>query len=161
MEDPKLNVEEVIEAEIVKTDEPEASSPESDQVNILFSLEEMIKNHIASLDSLREEMRKQREMFEDVFANDQVFRENAEKAKEANKIKSTTRQQILSQPAVNSIQSKIKSIRTDIKERQAALSDYLMEYQRISGANEIEGKDGEIREIINSAKLIKKSSKYR
>jgi hypothetical protein len=74
-------------------------------------------------------------------------------------VKATTRQQIASQPSVIAIANKVKSLGQDIKERQAALSDYLLEYQRMTGANEIEDNDGQIREIINSAKLIKRSSK--
>lgn len=150
---------EVVEEEVVTTSETE--TPNANQVDVLFSLEEMIKNNIASLDSLREELKKQREMFEDVFINDETFRTNSEKAKEANKAKNTTRQQILAQPAVAAISSKVKSIRSDIKERQGALSDYLQEYQRMTGATEIEGKDGEIRDIINNSKVIKQSAKKR
>ncbi len=162
MDDNKNSEGEVIEAEVVEeVIESTPASSGSDQVDVLFSLEEMIKNNIASLDSLREEVKKQREMFEDVFINDETFRLNTEKAKEANKAKNTTRQQILAQPAVAAISAKVKSLRTDIKERQAALSDYLQEYQRMTGATEIEGKDGELRDIINNSKVVKQASKKR
>jgi hypothetical protein len=168
MDDNQNSQGEVVEAEVVEVnmvEEEGTSSPStnatSDQVDVLFSLEEMIKNNIASLDSLREELKKQREMFEDVFINDETFRTNTEKAKEANKAKNTTRQQIMSQPAVAAISSKVKGIRSDIKERQGALSDYLQEYQRMTGATEIEGKDGELRDIINNSKVIKQASKKR
>jgi hypothetical protein len=67
----------------------------------------------------------------------------------------------MSQPAVAAISSKVKGIRSDIKERQGALSDYLQEYQRMTGATEIEGKDGELRDIINNSKVIKQASKKR
>ena len=40
------------------------------------------------------------------------------------------------------------------------LSDYLREYQRLSGSNEIEGEDGELREIVYTAKLVKKSAQF-
>lgn len=161
MDDNQNPQDEVIEAEVTEEEVTVSPSGDSDQVDVLFSLEEMIKNHIASLDSLRDELKKQREMFEDVFINDETFRTNSEKAKEANKAKNTTRQQILAQPAVAAISSKVKSIRSDIKERQGALSDYLQEYQRLTGATEIEGKDGQVREIVNSAKVVKPLSKKR
>ena len=136
-----------------------SGSETSGQATVLLNLEEMIKSHIASLDTLRTEQKKHREMFEDSFNNNPTYRENAEKAKVAIKVKATTRQQIASQPSVIAITNKIKSISQDIKERQSALSDYLLEYQRMTGANEIEDNDGQIREIINSAKLIKRSAK--
>lgn len=144
---------EVIEAEVV------SDSGATGQAAVLLNLEEMIKNYIGSLDKLRVEQKKHREMFEDSFNNNPTYRENAEKAKEAIKVKATTRQQIASQPSVIVITNKLKGFSQDIKERQSALSDYLLEYQRMTGANEIEDNDGQIREIINSAKLIKRSSK--
>lgn len=162
MDDNQNSTGDVIEAEVMEEDvetSQSSSTPASDQTEVLFSLEEMIKNHIASLDSLRDELKKQREMFEDVFINDETFRLNSEKVKEATKAKNTTRQQIVNQPAVAAIASKVKSIRTDIKERQAALSDYLQEYQRMTGATEIEGKDGQVREIVNNAKVVKAFTK--
>ena len=60
---------------------------------------------------------------------------------------------------MQSLAQKIKDFNTDLKEKKTALSDYLLEYQRMSGATEIEGHDGQIREIINNAKLIKRSSR--
>ena len=129
------------------------------EVDVLLSLEEMIKNNIESLDKLRSDLKQQREMFEDSFANNPTYREHNEKVKEANKVKSQTRQQITNQPSVLQLANKIKSMRSEIKERQSALSDYLKEYQRMTGANEIEGRDGKIREIVNDAKLVVRSDK--
>ena len=81
------------------------------------------------------------------------------KMKEVNKIKSQTKAQIMNQPSVLQLSNKIKNARSEIKERQGALSDYLKEYQRMTGATEIEGRDGKIREIVNDAKLIVRSDK--
>ena len=51
-------------------------------------------------------------------------------------------------------------MKSEQSELKTGLSDYLREYQRLSGSNEIEGEDGEVREIVYVAKLVKKS-KYR
>jgi hypothetical protein len=131
------------------------------EAEVLLSLEEMIKNHIEGIDKLRNELKQQREMFEDAFNNNPTYRENSEKVKEVNKVKSQTRQQIMNQPAVMQLSNKIKSARAEIKERQGALSDYLKEYQRMTGATEIEGRDGKIREIVNDAKLVVRADKSR
>lgn len=149
----------IVEGEVEETVEVTEVTPVSGDATLLLNLEEMIKNHISSIDKFREEQRKLKEMFEDAFNNNPVYRENTEKAKESLKVKATTRQQIASQPSVILVQQKLKGISQDVKERQAALSDYLLEYQRLTGANEIEDNDGQMREIINSAKLIKRSSK--
>lgn len=150
----------VVDAQVVDSDSETVSEPQViGDAAIMLNLEEMIKNHIVSLDKLREEQKKFRDMYEDAFLGNPTYRENAEKAKEALKVKATTRQQIASQPSVINTAQKLKGISQDIKERVAALSDYLLEYQRLTGANEIEDAEGQIREIINSAKLIRRSSK--
>jgi hypothetical protein len=151
-DDTNLPVDEVLDTQA--TDDSSSS-----QVDVLLSLEEMIKNNIESIDKLKQELKLQREMFEDTFNNNPTYRENSEKVKEVTKIKSQTRQQIMNQPSVLQLANKIKSNRSEVKERQSALSDYLKEYQRMTGATEIEGRDGKIREIVNDAKLIVRSEK--
>jgi hypothetical protein len=155
--DDQQNPEEVQEAEIV---EGENTPPAGEnQANVLLSLEEMIKKYISHLDQLKIELKKHREMYDDSFLNNPTFIENTEKAKLATKDLLTTKKNIASQPSVVQISLKMKSMRDEMKEMQTSLSDYLMEYQRMTGANEIEGEDGKIRDIINSAKLVVRSSK--
>ncbi|CAN5186391.1 hypothetical protein BH11PAT1_BH11PAT1_7690 [soil metagenome] len=158
MDDNQNNVEEVVEADIVETT-VETTSTDSNQATVLLSLEEMIKSHISSLDRLRVEVKKQKEMFDDTFINNETYRENEKQAKEANKAKATTRDNIMKQPGVMQMNARIKDMRTEIKERQGELSDYLHEYQRMTGANEIMDNDGVIRDIIANLKLIKRSGK--
>jgi len=126
---------------------------------IILDLEKLIKNHISSIDRIKIELKKHREMLEDVFINDPTYKLHAEKAKEANKLKSSTKQQIARQPNVANLLSKVKGMREEVKGLEGALSDYLREYQRLSGVNEIEGEDGEVREIVYVAKLVKRSSR--
>lgn len=131
----------------------------NDGAQVLLNLESLIKNNVASVDKLTEELKTLRQMFADAFNNDPTYKELEEKAKEAIKAKTSTKSQLLRQPSVMQAGEKIKSISSEIREKKDALSEYLLEYQRLSGVNEIEGHDGEVREIIHSAKLIKKASK--
>lgn len=147
-------------------DELEQSGPVSPspvvnngQAEVLLSLEEMIKKYITRLDELKVEVKKHKEMYDDSFFNNPTFIENTEKAKEAEKDLKVTKKNIASQPAVIQIALKLKSLRDEAKEREESLSDYLMEWQRMTGANEIEGEDGKIRDIINKAKLVVRSAK--
>lgn len=150
------------EEEKLETSDSEPTSPDtqqSGQADVLMSLESLIKNNIASIDKLTDELREHRAMFTDSFANDPVFKELEEKAKEATKAKSSTKQQLSSQPSVRQLADKVKTISSELKEKKLSLSDYLLEYQRMSGVNEIEGHDGEVREIVNAARVVKKTSK--
>src|SRR5579871_5083339 len=130
-----------------------------DQTTVLFGLEELIKNIIASMDTIKGELKKQREMFSDTFINDPVYKEKEEIAKKAVNEKSALKKNLLAQPQLKQIAQKIRDMNTEIKEKSAALSDYLLEYQRLYGVNEIEGHDGEVREIVHQAKVIKKSTR--
>ncbi len=124
--------------------------------NVIIELENMIKSHLSSIDRIQDEAKKKQEMLDDVFSNDATYKQHAERAKEAAKIKSQTKQQILKQPQVAELFEKVKSMKSELKELQGALSDYLREYQRISGVNTITDDNGEEREIVYIAKLIKK-----
>ncbi|EKD90998.1 MAG: hypothetical protein ACD_30C00052G0016 [uncultured bacterium] len=144
----------VIEGETVE----ESPGTDNSSSQILLNMEGLIKNHITTIDKLSEELKKHKEMLDDIFSNDKTYQEHLEKAKEASKIKQVTRQQILRQPQAGELDKKVKEMKAQIKENQQSLSDYLQEYARMSGVSEIEGDDGEVREIVYSAKLRKKSS---
>ena len=96
-------------------------------------------------------------MINDAFEGDAVYREHAEKVKEAARVKTATKQQIMKQPAVAALVEKIKDLKFEVKESQTVLSDYLNQYQKSTGATSIELGDGEIMEIVSVTKLVKRS----
>ena len=132
----------------------------SDEAGVVMNMESMIKTLISSQEKLQEELNKHQDMLDDIFENDSTYKEHSEAAKAAAKIKSATKQQILKQPQAADLAEKVKSLRSQIKENKASLSDYLREFQRMSGVSEIEGHDGEIREIVFTAKLVSKSARH-
>jgi chromosome segregation ATPase len=125
---------------------------------VVLNLEGLIKNHISQIEKLNEEYTKYKEMLDDIFANDETYQTHLEAAKEATRIKTATKQQILKQPQAADLNEKVKSLKSQVKELDGALSDYLGEYNRLSGINEIEGEDGQLREIVYIAKLVKKGA---
>ena len=135
------------------------NTPNNDAV-LLVKIEEMIKTHTAQIDELQEEITKHRDMVNDIFANDETFQEHDKVAKEAARIRTNTKKEITKRPDVADLANKLKSLKSEQSELKGGLSDYLREYQRLSGSNEIEGEDGEIREIVFVAKLVKRSSKF-
>jgi len=126
---------------------------------VLLELEATIKNHITLIDKNRAELKKQREMLESALLNDETYRTHSETAKEAAKVKAKTKFQILQQPANKQLVDKVHELTSEIRELNMAISDYLREYMRMSGTNEIETDDGEVREIVYVAKLVKKASR--
>lgn len=153
---PIIDAEEVKEPEVTQV----ALEPGAKNSEILLNMESLIKGHIATIEKLTEEARKHKEMLDDIFANDPTYQEHDKAAKEAAKVKQGTKQQILKQPQAAELDKKVRELKSELKENQGSLSDYLQEYARMTGVNEIEGDDGEVREIVYSAKLIKKSSVF-
>lgn len=144
-------------------DDDDNSKPAPKEVEaseLILNMEGMIKSLIGALDTEKEELSKFQETLNDIFDNDESYKKHSELAKEAAKIKSATKQQILKQPQAADLNVKIKTLKSEIKENQASLSDYLREFQRMSGISEIEGEDGELREIVYTVKLVRKSSKF-
>lgn len=152
-----MDEDKTIQGEVV---EESAETPVAEQGSILINMESMIKTNMAAIDKLQIEVKKHKEMLDDIFSNDPTFKEHDEKAKEAAKVKQGTKAQILKRPEAAQLNQKIKELKSQLKENQASLSDYLQEYARMAGVNEIEGEDGEVREIVYTAKLIRKSYNF-
>lgn len=135
-------------------------SPDNQAV-LLIRIEEMIKTHISQIDQLQEEITKHRDMVSDIFTNEQVYQEHDKTAKEATRIKNNTKKEVQKRPDVANLTDKLKELKSEQNELKKGLSDYLREFQKLSGLNEIEGEDGEVREIVYTARLVKKSSKFK
>jgi len=125
----------------------------------VLELEQMIKTNVSSIDRNKVELKKLKEMLESALLNDEPYREAAEKAKESAKAKGKAKMTVMQNPATRQIAEKVKDMTQENRELGEAQSEYLREYARLSGTNEIEGEDGEVREIIYVAKLVKKAKR--
>lgn len=122
----------------------------------LINLESLINRHIGDIEKLKEQLKTQKDMFNDSFNNDATYAEHAEKVKELNRQKNAAKQKVLRQPALVAIAERIAELKDDMKDLQEALSSYLKQYQEISKTNQIVGENGEIHEIVTHHKLVKR-----
>lgn len=141
-----LQGSQVQEAEIIDDAQSDAQ--------LLLNLGEMIRNHRNIIENSKKELSEQRGMLQDTFANDPTFVEHQEEVKKTSKIRNATKAEILKRPEVANLAEKVKSLSSQLREYSTALSDYLREYQRVSGQNTFEA-DGEVLEIFYVAKLRK------
>lgn len=132
---------------------------DTQSADTVLELERMIKTNITTLDRNKSELKKLKEMLESALLNDEPYKLAAEKAKEAAKEKGKAKLQVLENQATRQVADKIKDMTTENKELMQAQSEYLREYARLSGTSEIETEDGEVREIIYIAKLVKKAKR--
>ncbi|KKT76181.1 MAG: hypothetical protein UW86_C0001G0032 [Microgenomates group bacterium GW2011_GWA1_Microgenomates_45_10] len=146
-DDPKI-----VDGEIVA--ESSASPSNQKAVSEMLNLEQLIKTTLTSIEKLKDELKLQREMFEDSFKNDETYIEHDKLAKEAARIRAATKKQLLKQPSVMILAEKVNDLRQGIKENQAFLSDYLQQWQKLSNASEIETEDGRTLRIVVISKLV-------
>lgn len=138
----------------------ENSASQSD-ATVLVNLEQMIKTTTKTIDLQKSELRKHNEMVTSALENDATYQEHAKAAKDAAKVKNATKAELLKQPALATTMAKIKELRMELKEQQQALSEYLREYGRMSGSNEIEMDDGDLQQIVYVAKLVRRSGTFK
>ncbi len=150
--------QQVVDADEVDTTtdtDNETFSQDAAGAATMLNLEELIKNHIDSIDKLKDELRTAREMFEDSFNNNPTYKEHVDKVKDVQRAKNSVRQQIAKQPSVASLEQKVKDIRFDISEKGKTLSDLLQDYKEQTGATSIETRNGQVLEIVSTSKLVR------
>lgn len=126
----------------------------------LIAVESMLKSVISRVELLKNELKEEADMLKSAFDSDPVYREFGENAKAAAKDKLAAKKEILKKPDVAELNLKVQSKRSEIKELKEKMSDYLTQFQQLSGLTEIEGEDGELRTIVYTARLIKQNGKY-
>ncbi len=122
---------------------------------VLIDLENLIKTNVQNIERAKAEKKKLSEMLSSALENDETYRLHSTGAKAATKLKAQTKVSILSLASNKQLAEKVKTLSQEIKESKGALSDYLLEYKRISGSTQLELFDGSIREIVQTATIIK------
>lgn len=127
--------------------------------DILKELENMIQTLVSSIDREKEELKNVREMISSYLVGDPTYQEHEKQAKEAAKKRNATKLTLLTSASGSPLVTKLKDLRAHLKDQQNSLSEYLREFHRISGSNEITDAQGDVREIVYVARLVKRSPK--
>lgn len=133
------------------------SNPAAD----LVALEGLVLNYIDKIEKHQEILRNKREMLESNLENDPNYQEAAKLAKESSKKKQEEKSRIIRQPEVEKIYTDVKDGQAQLKSMRESLSNHLQNYGKLSGTNQLEDADGQVREIIYTAKVVKRSNKNR
>jgi hypothetical protein len=131
------------------------SMPDENQAKNLLNIESMINNANSRLNDLSYEAKEHQAMLDEILESDKEFQEINKEAQKQAKLKAAARQKALNDPGAKTTVDKLKETRSQLKEVKVALSDYLSQYVKLSGTNQIEGPDGVLRQIIYTAKLVK------
>ena len=154
-------IETVDDAEIELVSPQEIQEQAKEQLNEaseLLDLEQTIKTYYQGVQSKREEMKQYKEMITDTFANDKTLAESEEKMKslkmESNKIKV----QLAGTSAVIEAKQKLKELTSEVRDLDKALSKFLLQYRDVAQTNQIMVREGEMYQIVQSAKLVKQTA---
>lgn len=123
-------------------------------LSTITNLTSLINGHIAGLEREKESLGKLSEMLSDILANDPKYKEASDKTKELIKEKGKAKANVLQQSTAHDLAFKIKDSRIEIRQLSSELSGFLTEYQKLTGNNEFEGEDGEMRQIIVTARIV-------
>lgn len=140
------------EKEVVIADH---TGDETGEAEVLISLEGLIKGHVDSIEKLKEEKKQKAEMLKDSYANDATYKDLDDKAKAARKQATVIKGRILQQPSNVRLKGEVSELSAELREKADALSDYLLEYKRISGATQLDLFGGMVGEIVLSARIVK------
>lgn len=144
-QDPQAELPQVVEGELIA---PEGAEE-------LLNITGLIKTYITKTDTMVGSIQKAQEMLNDILDNDETYRNHSDAVKEASKIRNQTKTQIMRTPQAQDLAAQVKEARVALKEMKQTLSEYLADYQRMTGSNEFEDEAGTIRKIIFLAKLVK------
>ncbi len=129
--------------------------PDENQALNIINTESLINTANARLNDLTYEAKEYKAMLDEILESDTEFQEIDKEAKKQAKLRAAARQKALNTPGAKTNIDKLKETQSQLKEVKIALSDYLAQYVKISGSNQIEGPDGVVRHILYTAKLVK------
>lgn len=136
-----------------------ADLPEVNAATSILEVESIINRYLGDVEKMKETMKSQKEMYNAAFENDAQYAEKNEDMKKVKKEVAAIKQRIVKLPEVVVINNRINELKEEMKDMQEALTGYLQRYQEISGTNQFMTEDGEIIEIVNVVKLVRKGSR--
>lgn len=141
-----------VEVSTVMSEEPQSAA------QLVVSLTNLINANLKEIKGIEEEMAKHKEMVDTVLDNDATYKQHAEAAKEASRIKTNTKKEIFKRPDVKHVVEKLNELKENLADTREELSNYIQEYATTSGQNYFEADDGTIQEIVYIAKLRRKAA---
>ncbi len=154
--DKKTDETNLREMNVVNTDLEDKAM--NDDATTLMSVESAIKMNMAKINRLKEDLKPVREMMKSFLEGDEDYKKATEATRKASQLKSGRKRELLETENGKELKAKMDALKADLDDAQEALSYYLREYQRMTGLNEFEGEDGELRQIVSTVKLVRKTN---
>lgn len=141
--------------ESIDTAKEIATSEKRDQVALIRNLEELINSKLVSIDDTQKKMNEFKEMIDSIFENEPTYQQHSKEAKEAIRVKTNTKKEILKRPDVAQVTAKYNDAKAAFRDLKEDLSSLLQEYAQTTGRTQFELPDGSVNEIVYNARLVK------
>lgn len=123
--------------------------------NTVDNLRNLALSHMESIKKLDKDIKQTNEMINDTLVGNSTYHESNEKVKEVTKKRKQVREQIMSSQEMIALATKRHDLKKELAEKKSALSDYLIEFERLSGKDVIENLSGEQLSIFKTATVVK------
>lgn len=133
------------------------SKDDGNSVESMTAVENLIKRKLSQIEELREVGGTYKEMVDGFLENDEEFIQLSDNAKEAARAKGARKKELLGKQEISATVEKLRENQAELKELKQSLSANLSDFQRLSGASQIELEAGDLRQIVYVAKLVKRS----
>jgi len=142
--------------ELVANDDSEG---DFDQVQY-DSVKNLVMRKTQQLDELNNTIAELSESLKNILVNDRELSESEEDAKKAKKAATACKAQLMNSPEAVSIKLKLQEAKEDQKDIEDGLSTQLLSLYQLTGVQEFETDEGEVREFVIKARVkSKKKSK--
>lgn len=121
----------------------------------LFDLEELAVKTTTAIERLTEQLRVAKQMLKDAYKASETYTSQEGRVQAEKKMLQDIKQELDGQQEFKGMLATVRDLQTEVKEKKTSVSDYAIEYQRMSGNNQIERSDGTY-EIQTVAKLVKR-----
>lgn len=129
-------------------------SPKQMEQLTLFSLQDIAITESSSITDLQQSLKTARQMVTDAYKNSPEYKTREESFSEAKRGLEEAKEKVARNPDIMALETKLKNIRNEIKEKKDIVSSYAIEVFRQTGQSKFT-KDGDTFEIKTVAKLTK------
>lgn len=116
-----------------------------------------INSIFAEINELKEQLKLENEMLNSYLNGSPEYVAAAKSATAASKEKSGIKNKLIQAPAGAEVANKVTQLKERLKMLGDTLSEALQVYQKATGQNSFEAEDGEVRQIVFIAKLVKRN----
>lgn len=129
---------------------------EESKVDQIIRSETIVKKTITKLKTINSSLREKKQELKDALNNDSLYNNADNKVKEATRERLRIKKELLETESMKKLQDEISNLKSEKKDIQLSLSDYLVNYVEKTDSKMITDEEGEEWDIVieKKAKLL-------